>query len=278
MSDLDAFLADDGCTVKVVRKQCSTALSPSSLPGLDFALNPYTRCGHDCIYCYAPYVMRTSPSEWSHDVQAKVNIAQVLARELPRKKGVIGLGTVTDPYQPVERDLLITRKCLEVMTRTPTQVSVLTKSDLVTRDIDLLARIERAEVGLTVNTLSDRLASVFEPCAPPPSSRLAAVRALATSGISTYVYLGPIIPTITDHDLHGLVEAVHAAGADHVMVDRLNLRPGMRSQMEDVLLKKAPELMSDFNKNVASDRFYSDTIATIRRFCSDSDISCQNAF
>jgi DNA repair photolyase len=278
MSDLDAFLSDDGCSIKVVRKQCSTALSPSNLPGLDLALNPYTRCGHDCVYCYAPYVMRASPAEWAQNVQAKVNIAQVLAKELPRKKGVIGLGTVTDPYQPVERELRLTRKCLEVMTHTPAKLSVLTKSDLVTRDIDLLTRIEQVEVGLTINTIDDKAASIFEPCAPPPSARLAAVRSLVSAGISTYVFLGPVIPTVTDRDLKGLMEAIRASGAIRIMVDRLNLRPGMRSRMEETMQRKAPEMLASFGQNVTSDSYYSSTIASIKRFCADSNISCQDAF
>lgn len=262
----------------MVRKQCSTALSLSNLPGLDLALNPYTRCGHDCAYCYAPYVMRTSPDEWSRNVQAKVNIPQVLAKELPRKKGVIGLGTVTDPYQPAEKELKLTRRCLEMMTKVSCQVSVLTKSDLVTRDIDLLKRIDRVEVGLTINTLSDDAASIFEPCAPPPSARLAAMRALIAAGINGYVFLGPIIPTVTDRDLPGLVAAIRATGANRIMVDRLNLRPGMRSRMEEALSRKEPGSLPDFRKHVASDEYYAGMTSSIKRVCADSGIVCQNSF
>ncbi len=262
----------------MVRKQCSTALSPSNLPGLDLALNPYTRCEHNCAYCYAPYVMRMAPDDWSRNVQAKVNIPQVLTKELPRKKGVIGLGTVTDPYQPAEKELELTRRCLEVMARTPCQVSVLTKSDLVTRDIDLLKRIDRVEVGLTINTIADDAASIFEPCAPPPSARLAAVRALISAGINAYVFLGPIIPTVTDRDLPGLIGSIHATGADRIMVDRLNLRPGMRSRMEDVIMRKEPSSLPEFRKQVASDEYYAGMTRSIKRVCTDSDIICQSAF
>jgi DNA repair photolyase len=278
MSDLDDFLTDDEGASKVIRKQCATALSPSSLPGLDLALNPYTRCGHGCVYCYAPYVMRTAPDDWSQNVQAKVNIPQVLARELPRKEGVIGLGTVTDPYQPAERELKLTRRCLEVMTRVPCPVSILTKSDLIIRDIDLLKRIEKVEVGLSINTISDAAVTIFEPCAPPPSARLAAVRALIAAGINAYVFLGPIIPTITDRDLPGLVRSIRATGADRIMVDRLNLRPGMRSRMEETILRREPGSYPDFQRNVASDEYYAGMISSIKRVCADSHIICQNAF
>jgi DNA repair photolyase len=222
--------------------------------------------------------MRTSPDEWSKDIQAKVNIPQVLAKELPRKKGVIGLGTVTDPYQPVEKELKLTRKCLEVMARTPCHVSILTKSDLVSRDIDLLKRIDKVEVGVTINTLSDDAASIFETCAPPPSKRLSAVRALTSAGIDAYVFLGPIIPTVTDRDVVGLVGAIRAAGAGRIMMDRLNLRPGMRSRMEEALGRKVPDLLPAFREMVSSDDYYVGMYSSIKRVCADSDIICQNAF
>jgi len=278
MSDLDAFLEDGACSVRVVRRECTTALSPSNLPGLDLALNPYTRCGHGCTYCYAPYVMRVPPSDWTKGIVAKVNIPQVLARELPRKRGVIGLGTVTDPYQPAEREMRLTRRCLEVMTRTPSKVSVLTKSDLVVRDIDLLSELAHAEVGLTLNTSSDQAASLFEPCAPPPSARLAAVRALSSAGIDTYVFLGPLIPTVTDEDAALLVSGIKEAGADRIMVDRLNLRPGMRQRMENVLDSKSPGRSIEFRAEVAADHYYHGKMAEIKDACLKTGIPCQDAF
>jgi DNA repair photolyase len=277
MSDLDAFFGEK-CSQKVVRKECSTALSPSNLPGLDFALNPYTRCGHGCNYCYAPYVMRVSPSEWDTCVQAKMNIAEALAKELPRKRGVIGLGTVTDPYQPVERDLKLTRKCLEIMTSHPTRVSVLTKSDIVVRDADLLTKISEAEVGLTINTSSDEAALIFEPCAPPPSARLNAVRSLSSAGIDTYVFLGPIIPSILDQDVSNLIGAIRDAGAKHIMVDRLNLRPGMLKRMEDTLATKSPQRLDEFKAKANSDAYYSEKMVDIREACKQYGLMCQDAF
>ncbi len=275
MSDLDAF-TDGG--VKVVRKMCSTALSPSKLPGLDHALNPYTRCGHDCTYCYAPYVMRTSPAEWSQGVMAKVNIPQILAKELPRRRGVIGLGTVTDPYQPVEAELLLTRRCLEEIARAGGRVSVLTKSDLVLRDRDVLRRIPEAEVGITVNTCSDERASIFEAGATPPSRRLRAVRALVEDGVRTYIFLGPIIPTVTDHDLNGLVDAIAATGVRSVMIDRLNLRPGMRERMARRMAERSPSTLDEFLYRVEQDSFYADVTASLERKLRDAGVHTTAAF
>ena len=108
---LDSFFDDNGNFPKVRTVMCKTALSPSRLPGLDYALNPYKGCAHGCVYCYAPYVIKVPVSEWT-DVIAKGNIAEVLSKEVPRP-GVVGLGTVTDPYQPLEKELCLTRRCLD---------------------------------------------------------------------------------------------------------------------------------------------------------------------
>lgn len=277
MSDLDAFI-DDGDAPKVIRKECSTALSPSHLPGLDLALNPYTRCAHACTYCYAPYIMRVAPREWGISVQAKINIPRLLARELVRKKGVVGLGTVTDPYQPAEAELMLTRKCLEEMVRAGSSVSLLTKSDLVIRDIDLLAKMASAEVGITINTSIDARAAIFEPCAPPPSKRLRAVRALVDAGIGAYVFLGPVIPTITDYDLDGLVNALIETRVRSVMIDRLNLRPGMRERMSARMSELSPETLDEFESMVDDDRFYNDVITYLKRSLADGGVVVVDAF
>lgn len=277
MSDLDAFLGSEGRT-PVARKLCSTALSPSRLPGLDLALNPYSRCGHDCTYCYAPYVMRTSPYEWGRGIVAKVNIHQVLAKELRRKRGVIGLGTVTDPYQPLEREMGLTRRCLEEMARAGAKVSILTKSDLVVRDVDVLRGMTGAEVGMTINTASDQRAAIFEMGSPPPSRRLEAVRTLVEEGISTYVFLGPLIPTVTDHDLPSLVTAIADTGVRSVMIDRLNLRPGMKGRMCAMMLQRSPSTLAEFEQRVEDREFYQRTAASLEDLLRRSGIMATNAF
>jgi DNA repair photolyase len=278
MSSLDAFIAKDDCPVKVVRRECSTALSRSGLPGLDFALNPYTRCGHGCTYCYAPYIMRTSPAEWDRGIVAKINIPKVLARELVRKKGAIGLGTVTDPYQPVEAHMLLTRKCLEEMTKVSLKVSVLTKSDLVLRDVDVLKLIDSVEVGITINTISDERAGVFEKYAASPTRRLKAAATMVDKGVSTYMFLGPVIPTITDHDIEGLVDAIAKTGVRSVIVDRLNLRPGMKRRMGEVMSQRSPSTLTPFIARVDDPVFYAETIMLIRERLEHNGISVTDAF
>ena len=154
--------------------ECTRALSPSGLPGLDYALNPYTGCEHGCIYCYAPGVTHTDLGSW-RVVRVKRNIPERLARELPSVEGVIGLGTVTDPYQYAERKFRLTQMCLEVLRARGRRVHIHTKSDLILRDIDILGDMD-SRVGVTITNIDDRVSKMTEPGAPLPGARLSALR------------------------------------------------------------------------------------------------------
>jgi DNA repair photolyase len=164
------------------------------------------------------------------------------------------------------------------MVKAGSSVTLLTKSNLVIRDIDLLAKMASAEVGITLNTSIDARAAVFEPGAPPPSKRLKAVRALVDAGIGTYVFLGPVIPTITDHDLDGLVNSLIETRVRSVMVDRLNLRPGMRERMRAVMMERSPSTFDEFDSMVDDDRFYNDVIIYLKRSLTDGGIVVVDAF
>jgi DNA repair photolyase len=228
--DLDSFV--DGPNTKtmpdgVVEIECKHALSRSKLPGLDYALNPYVGCAHDCIYCYAPFLLNKTRESWRTPVGARTNLPRLLDSELRKATGTIGVGTVTDPYQPAEAVLELTRRCLDIAQRRGARISIHTKSDLVLRDIDMLKLLPKPEVGITLTTIDETLARTFEPFAPAPSARLKAMRSLVDAGIETYVLIGPIIPTVTDSDIEGLAREISSTGARRAMLDRLRLRPGM---------------------------------------------------
>lgn len=263
---------------EVIPKECSVALSPSRLPGLDFALNPYAGCSHRCTYCYAPYVMRRPPSEWGKCVVAKTNIAKLLAKELPKKKGVIGLGTVTDPYQKAEAAWQLSRKCLVEIKKADARVSILTKSDLVARDIDLLKDIERCEVGITITTESDDLVQLFESNAPAPTARFKALEELNRSGIDTYVLMGPLIPEILGAGTEAMVQRIVSSGTRRVMLDRLNLRPGMEQAMYDALCIKDRRSAERFRSEASSDQHYEKAIAKLESACMSAGLKCARAF
>lgn len=170
--------------------------------GLKYNFNLYRGCPHQCIYCDSR--SECYGIEDFRDVLVKVNAPDLLARELPRKrvKGAIGTGSMSDPYNPVERQYLLMRRALEVIAGCAFPVHIITKSDMVVRDLDLLAEINRthAAVCFTLTTSDDGLARIIEPGAPLPSARLAAMRALAERGIPTGTALMPILPFITDSE------------------------------------------------------------------------------
>lgn len=209
--------------------KCKTALSPSRLPGLDWALNPYRGCTHSCAYCYAQDVTRFEPArQWGDVLEVKSNIVQVLRKELMRKlEGVVGVGTVTDPYQPAERRFELTRGCLSLLRSRGKEVSVLTKSPLVLRDLDVLDGWSGVEVGVSIATMDERLSSVLEPGAPRPSERMDALESLNRSGVRTYLMAAPIVPGLSDAPpyLDELVSCASYSGVRRIMWDIYNPKP-----------------------------------------------------
>ena len=226
--------------------ECSSATSASKLPGLDRALNPYRGCAHSCAYCYAQDVTRFETDlRWGDVVEAKVNIAQKLKKELSKgPKGVYGVGTVTDPYQPLEDRLALTRSCMAILRRFDARTSVLTKSDLILRDVDLLEGWDSAEVGLSIACADDRIASIVEPHAPPPSRRFDALAKLSDAGVDVYLMAAPVIPGLSDSTelLEALVDAAQAAGVRRIMWDTWNPKRIASERLEEALQAAGREL------------------------------------
>lgn len=217
---------------KLKYQVCSCALSHSSLPDLDYALNPYIGCLHNCTYCYAPYILKIDRSAWIN-VKIKSGISKVLSKELKAKRGVIGIGTVTDPYQPIESVACNTRQCLQEIAKEDIPVSLLTKSDLVLRDLDIYSELARVEIGFSIST-DDEHSKFFEKNVPLPSKRLEAAKKLADVGLNVYVLIGPTINGITDKS-DDLISDIADSGIKRVMIDKLNLRPGLSDALESIL-------------------------------------------
>lgn len=209
------------------------ALVPSGLPELDYALNPYTGCAHACVYCYAREYVRSREvaNNWGRVIVAKENLPDVLRIETRRlRRGVVGLATITDPYQPVEGERELTRASLEILLPACFSVSIQTKSDLVLRDASLLEEWRgKVDVGLTITTLDSSVARVIEPGAPPPSRRARALERIASRGVETWVFLGPIIPGLTD-DVETIREVVELAASTGSVLyyDKLRVKKFMR--------------------------------------------------
>src|SRR5437773_6190325 len=191
--------------------------------GFQTSLNPYRGCEHGCIYCYArpthEYLGFSAGLDFESKIIVKTNAPELLRAELesPRwKPQVLVMSGVTDPYQPVEKKLRVTRGCLEVLAKFRNPVAIITKNRLVTRDIDFLrelARYNAAAVNLSVTSLDSKLQRVLEPRTSSPETRLDAIRVLRAAGIPTGVMVAPIIPGLTDHEVPKILKACANAGA-----------------------------------------------------------------
>ena len=189
----------------------------------DYVVNPYTGCQHACSYCYARFMKRfTGHKEpWGEFIDIKVNAADLLRQEINRKKkGRVWMSGVCDPYQPLEAEYRLTRKCLDILVGDNWPVAVLTKSPLVLRDIDLLKVAKDIEVGITVTTADEGVRQLFEPHAPPIKDRIKALDELHSAGISTYAMIAPMLP-----QAEGLVAELKGK-IDYVLIDRMNYHYG----------------------------------------------------
>ncbi len=202
-----------------------TIISRNDSPDVGFtqSINPYQGCEHGCIYCYArpshAYLDLSPGLDFETKLFAKPNAAALLRNELAHPKYVcdpIALGANTDPYQPVEREWKVTRSILEVLSQCRHPFSIVTKSSLVERDIDLIAPMAResmARVFVSITTLDHDLARKLEPRATAPTRRLQTVKALSDAGIPVGVLVAPIIPQLNDRDMESILEAAAANGA-----------------------------------------------------------------
>lgn len=226
---------------------CSRALAPSGLPEMDYSLNPYGGCEHGCIYCYAPGHTHSDPSTW-RVVRVKRNVVDRLCRELPYAEGIIGLGTVTDPYQAAERRFRLTRDCLEALAARGRRVHILTKSDLILRDLDILADMD-CVVGITVTTTDERVSKVTEPGAPMPSARLGALRALIDAGVEAYAAVAPVMSTLEGREAE-LAGAIADAGVRRVFHEPLHLRLIDPSRLERMGIRPSPSADAELSRRL----------------------------
>jgi DNA repair photolyase len=238
---------------ELYRDTSKSILSYNDSPDVGMAvyLNAYRGCEHGCIYCYArpyhEYLGLSAGIDFESRVFVKENAAALLRQELLARSWTpqgVGFSGVTDPYQPIERRLRLTRACLEVMAEFRNPVGIVTKSHTVTRDIDLLQELashHAALVMISITTLDDELAGVMEPRASRPARRLEAVRALSAAGVPVGVMVAPIVPGLTDHEVPAILTAAAEAGATTAGRIVVRLPHGVKELFADWLERHFPD-------------------------------------
>lgn len=230
-----------------------TIITRNDSPDISFdrSINPYRGCEHGCVYCFArpthSYMGLSPGLDFESKLFAKPDAAKLLDKELSKEgyqPRTIAIGTNTDPYQPIEKQWRIMREILEVLEARNHPVGIVTKSALVTRDIDILSRMaERglAKVALSVTTLDRMLARTMEPRASTPTKRLEAIRQLSDAGIPTSVMVAPILPGLTDQEIEKILDAARAAGAQDAGYVLLRLPLEVSPIFKDWLLRHYPD-------------------------------------
>ena len=257
--------------LKIKEIQCKSALSECGFSAGSFCINPYVGCGHACQYCYARFMKRFvgHNEPWGSFVDVKINIADVLEKQIKSPKyqnKIIYIGTVTDPYQPLERKYKLTRKTLEVLVKYQNPIEILTKSNLVLRDIDLLKKFKNLEVNFTINTLDEKWRKLVEPYSSSIKERLDAAKKLSKEGIKTIAMMGPYWPFFTEPEK--LFKEFKQAGISYLFTESFNMTGGNWSGVDKVLKKYYPELLPKMreimlNKN-NFDKFYSEVEKKVR--------------
>ena len=251
----DGWSGEDPARPKTVvtEERSRTIITRNSSPdiGFDRSINAYRGCEHGCVYCFArpthAYLGLSPGIDFETRLFAKPDAAALLRKELSApgyRCRSIAIGTNTDPYQPIERTRQITRDILGVLAETRHPVGIVTKSDLVTRDIDILSAMARdrlAKVALSVTTLNPKLARTMEPRAATPAKRLSAIEALRAAGIPVAVLIAPVVPSINDQEIESIMEAVAERGATHVNFVVLRLPHEVKDVMRDWLARYFPD-------------------------------------
>lgn len=259
--------------------KAKSIITKSNLPSADYVINPYVGCMHSCIYCYARFMKRfTGHTEpWGKFVDVKINSPDLIPEKTNKfKNKSIFLSSVTDPYLSLERKYQLTRKILKKLIPLKPKLRIQTKSDLITRDIDLLKQFKECDAGLTITSLDNDLRKQIEPFASSPKARIAALKKLHQANIKTYVFIGPILPHLTDWKKIILKTKKYA---DSYMFENLNVRGSIWPQIKKWLKSKHPDLLIKYEKIYFSKNNFWDKIEReIKQFYKNQKVKCNIFF
>lgn len=230
--------------------QCKSILCKSGLA--DYALNCYTGCQHGCLYCYARFMGKFTNNNlpWGRYVYVKTNAVDLLRKQVQKiKQGEVFISSVCDGWQPLEEKYKLTRQSLEILLENNFPVTILTKSNLVTRDLNILSeKKDLVNIGITITTLEKNLAAYIEPEASSPEERVKVLEKASNLGLSTYAFIGPLMPYLSDTEdsIHTLFNILKLFNLTYVYVDILNPRWGVWPSLKVFLGDKYPYLIEEY--------------------------------
>lgn len=214
---------------------------------------------------------------WGSFIDIKINAPEVLKKEAKRyREGTVMMGTVTDPYQPVERKYALSRSLLKGLADQSFTLHIQTKSALILRDLDILRDLSHAEIGMTIVTSDEKMRRIFEPKASPIKERFAALKRLSREGLDTFVFLGPILPHITRKSLAPLLNMIYSCGVRYIYIDKMNYIKSNLWHLSRAFKRIDPRLTALYLR--LDDSYYDDLVLEIEEFCDKRGLVYQRCF
>ena len=263
--------------MKINYREAKSIITKSNIPEIDFVINPYVGCQHGCVYCYAEFMIRFTGhkgDKWGEFLDIKTfDFDKIKPQRYDGKR--ILLSSVTDPYIPLELKYKNTRRILEKLVGTRAEISILTKSKFVTRDIDLFKKFDDLEVGISISTLDNEFAQLIERGASRPKERLEALKEIHENGIKTYVFISPFFPKITNYK--AIIEETMDF-ADSYMFENLNFRPHNVPRILRIIKQVYPEFLPVYEEFRKDHSQWDSIESEIDAYCKKLKLIYQIAF
>ncbi len=263
--------------MKISFREAKSIITKSNIPSIDFVINPYTGCQHGCIYCYAEFMIRFTGhkgDKWGEFLDIKTFDWNKIKPQRYAGKRIL-LSSVTDPYLPLEKKYQNTRKILERLVDTNAEITILTKSKLVVRDIDLFKKFKNISVGISISTIDDSFARVVERAASKPTERLEAIKTVSEANIPTYVFISPFFPEITE--FREIIEK-SVDYTDRYSFENLNFRPHNIHRIMRIIKEHYPNLLIKY-KEIHKDPTYWDILEEeIKIYCEKKNLTYEIGF
>ena len=245
--------------IKLIKIRAKKGFTQTKIPGADYVINQYVGCQHACMYCYAKFMCKWyNYGKWSSWVVVKENIAELVKKEVV--KGTVYMSSVSDPYQPVEKNLELTRNVLKNMDRN-IKLGILTKSDLILRDIDVFKEFRDIEAGLTINGFDGKVKREIEPFSPSNRKRIEALQTLHERSIKNYAFISPIIPNLID--VEALIRETKSF-VDFYWFEFLNLKASGK-EFREWLKQNYPETYDVISDRAKAESYVKEIMNTIKR-------------